>query len=385
MNTEYNLDLVIQAKNEASAQLQKVSNDVKKMKENVDDTKDSVSWLTSKQRQLNLKANTDDLKKELGDIRTEILNLERETPTWENIEKLKQLRKEYSNVKQQIAENVKAMNDLWNATKSSTNLISWMITKLWWFVSVIAIVKWLVNTFNEFQQTQKELVVSTWATWEALHRLSNSVLEVQWSVVQSQNEIAQAIGEVNTRLWIEWNQLEETTTQYLKFANATWQNWKQAIADNIKMFNSWWVSIQEQSKYLDQLAYAWQRTWADVWQLTTNLQQNSAVLQQMWFSLTDSISLLSQFEEMWVEANSTLQAMKIWITNLVQDWIAPSEAWNTIIANIQNAKDDTEAWNIACEYFWNRWWASMFKAIKSWTVDVKAFNSELENSIWTVD
>ena len=389
MNTEYNLDLVIQAKNEASAQLQKVSNDVKKMKENVDNTKDSVSWLTSKQRQLNLKANTENLKRELQDIRTEILNLESSSASPENLARLDQLQQEYANVKQQIVANTQALWDLWWATKNSTSLLWWLWTKLLavataWKLAYDSI-RFLINTFNDFQQSQKIIIQETWATWEQLRKLSDSMLEVQWTVAQSQWQIAQAIGEVNTRLWLEWDELEKTTTQFLKFANITWQDWKQAIADNVRLFNSWWVATSEQSKYLDQLASAWQKTWVNVWQLTTNLQQNSATLQQMWFSLTDSIALLSQFEQMWVETNSTLQAMKIWITNLVKDWIAPTEARDTIIANIQNAKDDTEALNLACEYFWNRWWVQMFKAIRSWTVDIKTMSSELENAIWTVE
>ena len=389
MNTEYNLDLVIQAKNEASAQLQKVSNDVKKMKENIDNTKDSVSWLTSKQRQLNLKANTENLKRELQDIRTEILNLESSSASPENLARLDQLQQEYANVKQQIVANTQALWDLWWATKNSTSLLWWLWTKLLavataWKLAYDSI-RFLINTFNDFQQSQKIIIQETWATWEQLRKLSDSMLEVQWTVAQSQWQIAQAIGEVNTRLWLEWDELEKTTTQFLKFANITWQDWKQAIADNVRLFNSWWVATSEQSKYLDQLASAWQKTWVNVWQLTTNLQQNSATLQQMWFSLTDSIALLSQFEQMWVETNSTLQAMKIWITNLVKDWIAPTEARDTIIANIQNAKDDTEALNLACEYFWNRWWVQMFKAIRSWTVDIKTMSSELENAIWTVE
>ena len=389
MNTEYNLDLVIQAKNEASAQLQKVSNDVKKMKENVDNTKDSVSWLTSKQRQLNLKANTENLKRELQDIRTEILNLESSSASPENLARLDQLQQEYANVKQQIVANTQALWDLWWATKNSTSLLWWLWTKLLavataWKLAYDSI-RFLINTFNDFQQSQKIIIQETWATWEQLRKLSDYMLEVQWTVAQSQWQIAQAIGEVNTRLWLEWDELEKTTTQFLKFANITWQDWKQAIADNVRLFNSWWVATSEQSKYLDQLASAWQKTWVNVWQLTTNLQQNSATLQQMWFSLTDSIALLSQFEQMWVETNSTLQAMKIWITNLVKDWIAPTEARDTIIANIQNAKDDTEALNLACEYFWNRWWVQMFKAIRSWTVDIKTMSSELENAIWTVE
>lgn len=385
MNEEYNLKLVMQAQNDASKVIEKVSSDVKQMKNEVSNASKSISWLTSKERAIKLRTNSAELKKELEDIRASILNLESADNTAENIEKLKQLRKEYSNVKEQLNNNAKALSDLWNNAKATTSLLTNLIWKLWWFAVATQLVNWLVNSFKEFQNSQRTLVEMTWATWTALRDLSNSMLEVQGTVQQSQWEIAEAIGELNTRLWITWKELQDTTQLYLNFADITWQQWKQAIADNIKMFNSWWVATNDQSKYLDMLAYAWQRTWVDVATLSRTLQDNSATLQQMWFSLTDSIALLSQFEQQGVDANSTLQAMKIWIANLINEWLAPTEARDTVISKIQNATTDAEAMNIAFEIFWQRWWLSMFKAIRSWTTDLKAMNQELENSIWTIE
>ena len=123
------------------------------------------------------------------------------------------------------------------------------------------------------------------------------MLSVQGKVRQSQGEIAEAVGELNTRLGLTGQELQDFTTKYLKFASVTGQNGKQAIEDNIKMFNIWGVSITDQAEYLDKLAVAGQKTGISVSNLTNMLQQNAPVLQELGFSLDDSIALLSNFEQ----------------------------------------------------------------------------------------
>lgn len=121
---------------------------------------------------------------------------------------------------------------------------------------IAQIIQFVIKTFNEFQESQKILVQATGASGKALKGLSDSVLHLQSSVNQSQNEIASAVGEVNTRLGLTGEELEKTTENYLKFATVTGQEGKHAIADNIRLFNIWGVSTQDQAFYLDQLALA---------------------------------------------------------------------------------------------------------------------------------
>ena len=120
--------------------------------------------------------------------------------------------------------------------------------------------KSLIDTFNNFQQAQKEIVLATGATGDALRDLTNSMLDVQGSVGQSQQEIAQAIGELNTRLGLTGDELTDFTTKYLNFASVTGQDGKQAIADNVRLFNIWGVAADKQAEYLDKLAKAGQLT-----------------------------------------------------------------------------------------------------------------------------
>lgn len=260
-----------------------------------------------------------------------------------------------------------------------------MISKMAAIFGIAQIIQFVIKTFNEFQESQKILVQATGASGKALKELSDSVLHLQSSVNQSQNEIASAVGEVNTRLGLTGEELEKTTENYLKFATVTGQEGKQAIADNIRLFNIWGVSTQDQAFYLDQLALAGQATGVDVGALTKNLTDNQIALEQMGFGLTESIALLSNFEKEGINAEQALAAMKIGIAKLVEDGKTPSEAINTLVESIKNAKTEAEGMQIALETFGQRGGLAMYNAIRSGTLSIEEFSKSLNNAKGTVN
>lgn len=75
-----------------------------------------------------------------------------------------------------------------------------MASKLGIWFGLAQAVQFVIKTFNDFQESQKILVQATGASGEALKKMSENVLHLQSSVNQGQSEIAEAVGEINTRL-----------------------------------------------------------------------------------------------------------------------------------------------------------------------------------------
>ena len=363
---------------------------VQKEATEVADTAQKV--LDKKQLKLKLEDNLSDLKKKLEETRVAYQNLLNQPMGWTTDKQLQKLEDQMEDLRGEIKENEKAINDLW----WSSNKLGWIfqnligkISALWAAMKVFSTLK---KIFTDFQDSQKTLVQATGASGQALRDLTDSMLDVQGKVRQNQQEIAEAVWELNTRLWLTWQQLTDFTTKYLKFASVTGQDWKTAIESNVKMFSIWWVSIDKQAEYLDKLTVAWQKTWISVQNLTNLLQTNAPALQELWLSLDDSIALLSNFEQAWIEASSVLASMKIWIKNLVEWWATPSEALEEIVDKIQNAKSNTEAMNYAFEIFWSRWGLAMYNAIKNGTFQLgkmkEAFddvNGAVENTFESME
>jgi len=117
-------------------------------------------------------------------------------------EKFNRLSAEYKELKNRSAspvvlkakaEEMRAANDeivglrkeLRNVQETANNTggaIQNLITKFAGFFAIQKIFSFLIDTFNNFQQAQKEIVLATGATGDALRDLTNSMLDVQGSV-----------------------------------------------------------------------------------------------------------------------------------------------------------------------------------------------------------
>ena len=296
-----------------------------------------------------------------------------------------EIRLKIDETKGKLNQTTSALNGLGKSWQSVGEMLIWLASKLGIWFGLAQAVQFVIKTFNDFQESQKILVQATGASGEALKKMSENVLHLQSSVNQGQSEIAEAVGEINTRLGLTWEELEKTTENYLKFATVTGQNGKEAIADNIRLFNIWGVSAQDQALYLDQLAFAGQATGVNVGTLTKNLTDNQVALEQMGLWLTESIALLSNFEKEGVNADQALAAMKIGIAKLVKEGKSPTEAINTLVESIKNAKTETEWMHIAVETFWQRGGLAMYNAIRSGTLSIEEFSKSLNNAKGTVN
>ena len=362
---------------------------------------------------INAKTNDQQIKKEVdkaGDIIQKENNKDRnkitiQADTAEAQKKFEKLSAEYKQLKAQgaspvvlkaKAEEMKKANDeivtlkkelkgIGDVSNNAGIAVQNLLTKFAGFVWITKIFSFLINTFNNFQNAQKELVMATGASGDALRGLGKNLADVQGKVAQNSTEVAQAIGELNTRLGLTGDELTDFTTKYMNFATVTGQDAKTAIADNVKMFNIWGVATNKQAEYLDKLAKAGQLTGVNVSKLTNDLQTNQAVLSEMWFTLDDSIALLSNFEKAGIEAGDALSAMKIGVANLVDSGSNPADALQEIVEKIKNAKSETEAMEIAFNTFGKRWGLAMFNAIKNGTLDINAMAKALENATGTVD
>lgn len=341
--------------------------------------------LDKKELKLKIDDNLKDLKKKLAETRVEYEKLLNQPMWWTTDKQLQQMEDHMEDLRNEIKQNEQALKDMWWAGSKLWNVFQWLIWKVTaWGVALKAL-DFVKKTFTAFQDAQKALVQATGASGEALQWLTKDMLKVQKEVRQWQQEVAEAIWDLNTRLWLSGEKLQDFTTKYLKFASVTGQESKTAIENSVKLFNAWGIDLDHQAQYLDKLTKAGQMTWVSVQNLTSQLQTNASVLQEMWFNLEDSIALLSNFESAWIEASSVLSAMKMWLKNLVDWWADPANALQTIIDKIKNAKTDSEALEIALNTFWSRGGAVMAKAIRDGTFALEDMTEALWNAKGAVE
>lgn len=233
----------------------------------------------------------------------------------------------------------------------------------------------------EFSNAESTVVMATGATGQQLDNLSSSMLEVyRTSKNTDWNETSSAIGEINTRLHLEGEELEKSTSLFLDYANVTNQSVSPAVAGVSKLMNQWNIEASETESTLDKLVYAGEYSGISVSNLTDTLTTNRGVLEQLDFSLDNSISMLSEMELQGVNSTTVMTGFRTAISKLAEDGQDASTGIRVLFDDIKNAETDTEATSKAVEYFGTRAGVTLAAQIRSGNLSIDNMTSSLEES-----
>lgn len=166
----------------------------------------------------------------------------------------------------------------------------------------------LAEAFSEAEST---VVKATGATGDALDDLTASMMRTYAaSKTGSLDETAAAVGEINTRMHLTGQELENTTNLFLDFSAATSGNAASAVRTVTQLMNQWNVSANELEGTMDKLTYAGQASGISVETLSSQLTANKAILDQLGFSLDESIAMFSQFELSGTQASQVMTGFR---------------------------------------------------------------------------
>ena len=238
---------------------------------------------------------------------------------------------------------------------------------------------------GEIQSGQATIVNATGATGEALSGLMDSAKAVYSDSEESFDEVARAIGEVNTRLGITGESLEETTGRFLDFAGATGQDVQQSVIGVTQAMNRWGIETEELPLLLDKLTVAGQASGISVATLTSNLTANAGTLQAMGYSMDESIAMMMSFEKQGIDSNAVLMAMKKSFEESASAGTDARMDWEALMYSIAYATDETEANSIAIDAFGSRIATDMVSALQSGSLNFDDFADAIANAGGTLE
>lgn len=171
----------------------------------------------------------------------------------------------------------------------------------------------LADAFSEAEST---VVLATGATGDALDSLTDSMMAAYAaSKTGSLSDTAAVIGEVNTRLGYTGDELTETTELFLDFAAVTGGNAASSVKSVTQLMNQWNIDASDMESVLSKLTYAGQASGISVDSLTSNLTSNKAILDQLGFSLEESIALFESFELSGTQSASVMTGFRTALTS----------------------------------------------------------------------
>ncbi len=230
----------------------------------------------------------------------------------------------------------------------------------------------LATAFSEAEST---VVKATGATGESLSQLDESMMNAYASSKSgSLDDAAAVVGELNTRLGYTGDILTETTGLYLDFAEATGGNAASSVRSVTQLMNQWNVTSSETNLILDKLTYAGQASGISVENLSSQLVSNKAILDQLGFSLDQSIAMLMKFE---LAGTNTSQVMTGLRTALASGAISSLDELYSVFDRIsQGAMTAAEA----SEMFGKRAGPAIVNAVNSGVFSIDDFVASLEGA-----
>lgn len=233
---------------------------------------------------------------------------------------------------------------------------------------------------NAFSEAESTVVKATGATGDALNGLEDSMMSAYSTARDADlDATAGAIGEINTRLGYTGDELTTTTNKFLDFASATGGNATGSVRTVTQLMNQWNVSNKDLSLTLDKLTYAGQVSGISVDSLSSQLTNNKAVLEQLGFTLDDSIAMFSQFE---LKGTNTATVMTGFRTALSSGAITSLEDLYNTFDKIQMGLITTTD---AADIFGKRAGPAIVNAVKDGSFAVDDLKAALESSQGTLE
>ena len=211
-----------------------------------------------------------------------------------------------------------------------------------------------VVAWKEVDEGLDIVTKKTGATGEALQDMQDRTRNIAKTMPTDFATAGAAVGEVNTRFGLVGDELEDLSVKFIKFAELNDTDVSSSI-DNVQaMMAAWGVETEDAGLMLDMLTKAGQDSGVAVDTLSQQLMQNKTALDDMGFSLDESVDLLANCEKNGIDTSTMLGGLKKALVNSAKEGKSSADALSELQEQLVGAESDAEASQIAMELFGNK-------------------------------
>lgn len=231
---------------------------------------------------------------------------------------------------------------------------------------------------DSFDVMNDTIAVGTGATGEALEGLQDVALEVAQNVPAGLDAVGSTVADLNTRLGISGDELEEVAQKYLEAGEILGQDVD--VNKTTAAFNAFHIEGAATGDALDDLFTVSQATGIGINELATAVTSNAAAMQSLGFSFEETAAMAGALDKAGLSASGTFAKMSKGLVTLAKDGEEPVEAFDRVTGEIQDlidAGDKAAAIDMASELFGTRGAAQFVGALESGALSIEDMTAAL--------
>lgn len=233
--------------------------------------------------------------------------------------------------------------------------------------------------WNEIDEAYDNIILKTGATGDSLESLKESFDNVYGNFPFDSEEVANAIGEVNTRFKLTGQELENLSTYLLEYSSITGTDVAESTAYAQKIQQQWGLTLEDTKNVLGLIAYQGQATGISIESLMESVTKNSYAFKEMGLSVDESINLMAQFEANGLEADAMLTGLKKASQNYAKEGKSMNDGLGDLINRLQKSTTYQDAFNEAVDLFGSKNALAFATAAKEGKINLDSLNADLSN------
>lgn len=238
------------------------------------------------------------------------------------------------------------------------------------------------KAWSEVDDALDSVAAGTGATGKELESLQQTAKDVYTSMPVDIKATGQAVADINTRLGLQGDALEEATRQFMKYSEVNSSDVSTSIETVAKAMNDANIPTSELNSVLDELTSASQASGLTVDTLAEALSQNGVQMRALGFNTQETIALLATMEKNGVNSSVVLTGMKKAMTNYTN---AGKDA-NVELGNLfQGIQDGTVSASDAMDVFGTKAGASLYQYIQEGKLNYQDLLKVLQDSNGQLD
>lgn len=251
--------------------------------------------------------------------------------------------------------------------------------------SILAVGALAIKGAVDLNKMYSSIAAGTGTSGEELEKLKRTFKKVAGSVSTDTEAIASVITELNTRLDMTGEPLENMAIKLAEVSRMLDVDVTQATVKVTQAMNRWQVSAEAAPAFLDKLFVASQKTGIGIDQLSGLMAEYGSILINVGYSQEEAIALFSSLHKAGLPITRIMPALNMATRKFAEAGLDLKEGLTGAIAEIKNAATQSKALAIATGIFGAEGAQRLTDAVRAGDLELDSFIETLTGATGAVD